>query len=78
VAAGALRKIAATRIANNGGTVAMLNALFGWSGSKMASLYTETADRKRLARDAIGKLLNDTGTNFPAPKVDGEKRRKAK
>ena len=74
-----LRKIGATRAANNGATVAQLNAIFGWTGSKMASLYTETADRKRLARDAIGKLLNDTGTNFPARKVDvREKRRKAK
>ena len=33
-----LRKIGATRAANNGATVAQLNAIFGWTGSKMASL----------------------------------------
>ncbi len=62
-----LRKIGATRAANNGATVAQLNAIFGWSGSKMASLYTQSADRARLAREAIGKLVNDTGTSMPAP-----------
>ena len=28
-----------------------------------ASLYTQNADRARLARDAIGKLVNDARTN---------------
>jgi integrase len=51
-----VRKIAATTAANNGATVAQLNALFGWRGSAMASLYTEKADRRRLALDAIHKL----------------------
>jgi hypothetical protein len=45
-----------------------LNAIFGWTGSKMVCHYTQNADRARLARDAMSKLLNDTGTNFPAPK----------
>ena len=40
-----LRKIGATRAANNGATVAQLNAIFGWKGARMASLYTEAADR---------------------------------
>ena len=62
-----LRKIGATRAANNGATVAQLNAIFGWTGSEMASLYTHNADRARLARDAIGKLVNDARTNSPAP-----------
>lgn len=34
-----LRKIAATRAANAGATVAQLEAIFGWSGGRMASLY---------------------------------------
>ena len=72
-----LRKIGATRAANNGATVAQLNAIFGWSGGKMASLYTQSADRVRLAREAIGKLVNDTGTSIPAPRhkvrASGEK-----
>jgi integrase len=51
-----LRKAAATRAANNGATVAQLEAIFGWSNDRMASLYTKTADRTRLAREAIDKL----------------------
>jgi integrase len=51
-----LRKIGATRAANNGATVAELNAIFGWTGSYMASLYTQSADRARLAREAMNKL----------------------
>lgn len=63
-----LRKIGATRAANNGATVAQLNAIFGWTGGKMASLYTQSADRVRLAREAIGKLVNETATSMPSPK----------
>ena len=37
-----VRKIAATRAAENGATVAQLEAIFGWKGGKMASLYTES------------------------------------
>ena len=50
-----LRKIAATgrRI---GATVAQLEAIFGWSGGTMASLYTRSADRQRLAIEAMHKL----------------------
>jgi len=64
-----LRKIGATRAADNGATVPQLNAIFGWTGSAMASLYTQNADRKRLAREAIGKLMtkNETETSIPAP-----------
>jgi integrase len=51
-----VRKIAATRAANAGATVAQLEAIFGWSGGTMASLYTRAADRRRLAREAIHKL----------------------
>lgn len=62
-----LRKIGATRAANNGATVAQLNAIFGWTGTQMASLYTQAADRARLAREAMDKLVNDTGTRIPSP-----------
>lgn len=51
-----LRKAAATKLAEAGATVAELNAVFGWSGAKMASLYTAKADRTRLARKAMGRL----------------------
>lgn len=51
-----VRKIGATRAANNGATVAQLEAIFGWRGGGMASLYTRQADRVRLAKEAMGKL----------------------
>jgi integrase len=62
-----VRKIAATRAANAGATVAELEAIFGWQGGSMASLYTRAADRKRLAQRAMHKLANDAGTSIPAP-----------
>ena len=65
-----LRKAAATRLANNGATVAQLEAIFGWTGGNMASLYTRTADRTRLAADAIkGMSSPKTGTPIPSPVV---------
>ena len=60
-----LRKIGATRAANNGATVAALNSIFGWSGSKMASLYTANADRARLSRDHMDKMRNESATTTP-------------
>ena len=53
-----LRKAAATRAANAGATVAELEAIFGWTGGRMASLYTRAADRRRLAQGAMHKLAN--------------------
>jgi hypothetical protein len=41
--------------------VAQLEAIFGWKGGRMASLYTETASRKRLALDAMHTLANEKG-----------------
>ncbi len=66
-----VRKAGATRAANNGATVPQLEAIFGWTGGRMASHYTKSADRARLAREAIGKLANDGGTSIvlPADKV---------
>jgi integrase len=51
-----VRKIAATRAAEAGATVAQLEAIFGWHGGRMASLYTKAADRKRLSVEAMHKL----------------------
>jgi len=51
-----LRKAGATRAANNGATVAQLEAIFGWRGGQMAALYTRQADRTRLAKEAMEKL----------------------
>jgi integrase len=65
------RKIAATRAAENGASVAQLNAIFGWKGTAMASLYTEAAERKRLAAEAMAKVqgkVNETATSMPSPR----------
>jgi integrase len=63
-----VRKIGATRAANNGATVAELEAIFGWQGGGMASLYTRAADRARLARGAMAKLDRTPGEqSIPAP-----------
>jgi integrase len=59
-----VRKIAATRAANAGATVAQLEA----SGGRMASLYTRSADRERLAKSAMHLLANEKPTSIPAPR----------
>jgi len=63
-----VRKIAATRSANAGATVAQLEAIFGWRGGTMASLYIREADRRRLALEAMHTLQNDKRTSIVAPK----------
>jgi hypothetical protein len=67
------RRSAATRAANNGATVAALEAIFGWQGGQMAALYTKTANRRQLAGEHMGKL-SKSGTPIPAPlgKVRGK------
>lgn len=62
-----VRKIAATTAANNGATVSQLKALFGWTTDSMASLYTKSADRERLGREAGHMLANAERTSIPAP-----------
>lgn len=52
-----LRKAGATRAANAGASESQLEAIFGWRGGGMASLYTRKADRQRLAKDAAKLLM---------------------
>lgn len=54
-----LRKVGATRAAENGATVAELEAIFGWEGGGMAALYTKAANRRKLATGAMGKLAKN-------------------
>lgn len=63
-----LRKADATRHAEAGATVAELEGRYGWSGGGMASLYTRSANRKRLALAAAERLQNE---KKPHP-LDGE------
>jgi len=62
-----VRKIAATRAADNGATEAQLMAIFGWTDPKMAALYTRSANRRRLAAQGMATLANASGTSIPAP-----------
>jgi integrase len=65
-----LRKIAATRAANAGATVAELESMFGWTGGNMASHYTRSADRRRLGLSASHKLLeNEDRKSIPSPRA---------
>jgi integrase len=52
-----LRKAGATIAANNGATPFQLTAMYGWSSTKMAEVYTKKADRVRLAEQAANKLF---------------------
>lgn len=61
-----VRKLAATRMANNDATESHLMAVFGWTDPKMAAHYTRTANRRRLAAQSIEKL-NARATSIPAP-----------
>jgi len=68
-----LRKAAATRAAENGATERELEAIFGWSGGRIATLYTKSASRSRLAAGAIGKLdraETENRTSIPAPSAE--------
>jgi integrase len=62
-----LRKAAATRCAYNGANNQEMNAIFGWSGTTMAALYTEAADRKRLSIGAMHKMVDGTASEQATP-----------
>lgn len=63
-----LRKAAATHAAEQGATVAELEAIFGWHGGQMAALYTKAANRKKLAAGAMSKLdRTKSGTSMLPP-----------
>ena len=74
-----MRKAAATRVAENGATGPELEAIFGWSGGRLATLYTKGANRGRLAAGAIGKLDRAETKNGPRASGRGAaENRKAK
>src|SRR6516225_12471795 len=52
----------------NGATVPQMNAIFGWTGERMALHYIEAANRKKMAADAMHKLMNENRTSIVAPK----------
>ena len=61
------------RATENGATERELEAIFAWSGGRMATLYTRSASRSRLAARAIGKLdraETENRTSIPAPSAE--------
>lgn len=54
-----LRKAGATRAAENGATESELEAIFGWTGGRMAATYTRAANRKKLSRASISRLSRE-------------------
>jgi integrase len=56
-----LRKLAAVRMAEAGATEAELNAVFGWAtGSAEGATYIAKANRKKLARAGVVRMLSQT------------------
>jgi integrase len=52
-----LRKAGATIAADNGATEHQLMAMYGWDSPKQAAIYTRKANRKRLAAEAMHKVV---------------------
>jgi integrase len=51
-----LRKMGATRAAESGATTNQLMAIFDWDTPAQAKIYTDAADRKRMAGEAMPML----------------------
>jgi integrase len=62
-----LRKAGAAIAAERGATDRQLMALYGWTSSSQATVYTAAADRKKLAGEAAKLLSGDRTENEPAP-----------
>ncbi len=54
-----LRKAGAARAAEKGATSLQLMAIFNWRSLKVAEVYTRAAERRTMARAAIGLLSRD-------------------
>ncbi|WP_210485362.1 tyrosine-type recombinase/integrase [Microvirga antarctica] len=62
-----LRKAGASVAAGNGATESQLMAIYGWSDPKMAALYTRSANRKKLANDAMKLVVSSQTANETVP-----------
>lgn len=69
-----LRKAGATIAAENGATDDELMAIFGWTTKQQTTLYTRNASRKRLAGNAIHKLMPEQMENKVVPPKSGLKK----
>lgn len=71
-----LRKLAASVLAEAGGTEKELQAAFGWRSERQSQLYTRAADRKHLSMQASKKRENQTAMLPPIVKVGASARKK--
>lgn len=58
-----IRKLAATIVADAGGSEQELQALFGWTTNTMSAVYTREANRKKQALQAAFKMLQEMEQN---------------
>lgn len=58
-----IRKLAATILADGGGSEQELQALFGWTTNTMSAVYTREANRKKQSLQAAFKLLAEMEQN---------------
>jgi len=58
-----IRKLAATILADAGGSEQELQALFGWTNNTMSAVYTREANRKKQSLQAAFKLLQEMEQN---------------
>ncbi|GAB6842155.1 integrase [Methylorubrum rhodinum] len=66
-----LRKAGARRAAEEGATEAQLNALFGWAdGSRESAVYTRTANRVKLAREARRNPAHSASAREQGQKIE--------
>jgi integrase len=73
-AAHGIRKLAATLDAERGYTERELEAKYGWTGGYMASLYTKSANRKRLVIEAARRSQSLTQKSRVLPSEKSNKR----
>jgi len=67
-----LRKAGATMAAENGATDDELMAIFGWTTKQQTTLYTQKANRKRLAGGAMHKLVPEKKMDKSVPLLANE------
>jgi integrase len=70
-----LRKAGAVIAAENGATERQLMAIYGWRSSKMAAHYTEAANQKKMAADAMHLIVPSLP---PTPLISSSGRFKGK
>ncbi len=66
-----LRKAGATIAAENGATDEELMAIYGWVTKAQTTTYTKNANRKRIAKKAVEKLMPEQNGTEIVPRSEG-------